>query len=105
MPTPKLLYNLSSKIIKYPGMGGWYFLQVPKSTSAKLKADFAKHRRGWGSLKVKVTLGKTTWKTSIFPDSKSGTYVLPLKADVRKREKIDVSKPAKFTLEIQRLSL
>jgi hypothetical protein len=44
--------------------------------------------KGWGSLPVEVTIGKTTWKTSIFPDSKSGTFILPIKAVVRKKEEV-----------------
>jgi hypothetical protein len=33
-------------------------------------------------------VGETNWKTSIFPDKKHNSYVLPLKASVRKSEKI-----------------
>ena len=50
---------------------------------------FSSHkRRGWGSIRVTTTIGHTIWKTSIFPDSKAGAYLLPVKADVRKKEKI-----------------
>ena len=58
-------------------------------------------KRGWGSLPVTVTIGKTSWKTSIFPDAKAGAYLLPLKADVRKKEKILASDTVSFSLEIR----
>jgi len=45
-------------------------------------------RRGWGSVRVKATIGKTSWNTSIFPDRKSDSFVLPVKADVRTKEEI-----------------
>jgi hypothetical protein len=57
-------------------------------------------RRGWGSLRVRATIGKTTWKTSIFPDEKSKSYVLPVKAEVRKKENIKDGEPVVLTLEI-----
>ena len=98
---PKSKYNLTSKIIKYPGMGGWHFLQVDKQSSKKIKDKHGQVRRGWGSIRVVVTLGKSTWKTSIFPDSKSGTYLLPLKAEVRQKEKVEAKDKVKFVLNIQ----
>ena len=85
----KTEYRLRSKVWKYPGMAGWRFLTLTKSASASIKKDFGKRARGWGSLPVTVTIGKTTWKTSIFPDSQAGAYLLPLKANVRKREQIN----------------
>jgi hypothetical protein len=48
-----------------------------------------------------VTIGQTVWKTSIFPDSKSGSYLLPLKAEVRKKEKIGVGDTLTFSIEIR----
>jgi hypothetical protein len=51
-----------------------------------IKESFGATSRGWGSLPVTVTIGTTTWDTSVFPDRKSGTYLLPVKAAVRKAE-------------------
>lgn len=82
-------------------MAGWYFLSVPKKDSEDIKKRFGKKQRGWGSLPVVVTLGKTSWKTSIFPDKKSGSYLLPLKADVRKKEGIFSGDKVSFSIEIK----
>jgi hypothetical protein len=49
---------------------------------------------------VKATIGKTSWRTSIFPDSKSGSYVLPVKAGVRKKEKLEEGDTVALTLEV-----
>ena len=81
-------YKFTSEVWLYPGMAGWHFISLPKNQSEAIKKKFGANARGWGSLRVSVTIGKTTWKTSIFPDKKSGTYLLPLKADVRKKEGI-----------------
>jgi len=40
---------------------------------------------GFGSVRVEVTLGTSTWRTSVFPDQARG-YVLPVKSAVRRRE-------------------
>lgn len=67
----------------------WHMITLPKDMSADIKA-FTKHlAKGFRSVKVTATIGKTTWNTSLFPDSKSGCYFLPLKASVRKAEGID----------------
>ncbi len=58
---------------------------LSKKQSAEITARFGLMKRGWGSLPVIVAMGKTTWKTSIFPDKKAGAYLLPLKAEVRKK--------------------
>jgi len=81
-------YKIKSKVWLYPGMAGtWHFATVDKEESKEIKETYGKHHRGFGSIPVHVTVGKTNWKTSIFW-SKEGTYVLPLKAQVRKKESI-----------------
>lgn len=82
-------------------MAAWHFVNIPKKESKKIKETFGARVRGWGSLPVEVTLGKTRWKTSIFPDKKSETYLLPLKASVRKKEGIYEGKLITFAIEIQ----
>ncbi|USN87586.1 MAG: DUF1905 domain-containing protein [Candidatus Nomurabacteria bacterium] len=96
----KGVYELKSKILVYPGMSGWRFLVLPKKESVEIKEKFGKQARGWGSLPVSVTVGKTTWETSIFPDRKSGTYILPLKAKIRKAEEIYDDDTVRYVMEI-----
>lgn len=81
-------------------MSTWHFITIPEKQSKEIKEIFGKSSRGFGSIPVKVTLNKTTWRTSIFPDSKSGCYFLPLKAGIRKKEEILVDDSLKFDLEI-----
>ncbi len=82
-------YTLQSKVLVYQGMSAWRFLVLPTKTGKEIKEKFGKSAKGWGSLPVSVVIGKTEWTTSIFPDKKSGTYLLPLKAKVRKAEGIE----------------
>jgi len=82
-------YKVKGRIWLYPGQSAnWHFLSIPKKESGEIKEAYKSMRKGWGSLPVSVTKGKTTWTTSIFPDSKSGTYILPLKAEIRRKENL-----------------
>jgi hypothetical protein len=93
-------YNFSAKVWLYPGMAGWHFVSIPVDISGDIKDRFGDRAKGWGSLPVKVSLGKTHWKTSVFPDKKSGGYVLPLKAAVRKKEGIAAKDSVKLCIQI-----
>lgn len=84
----------------YPGMSAWRFLVLPKKEGGEIKERYGKSARGWGSLPVSASIGKTEWKTSIFPDKKSGTYLLPLKAKVRKDEDIFDDDSVQFTIKL-----
>lgn len=55
---------------------------------------------GWGRLKAIAKIGGTEWQTAIWFDSKKKTYLLPLKADIRKKEQLVVDKLVSITLWI-----
>ncbi|MCI0542679.1 DUF1905 domain-containing protein [bacterium] len=97
-------YKMKSKVWLYPGMAGWHFVTIPEKQSQDIKKRFGaivRAKGGWGAIPVTVTLGKTSWKTSIFPDKKSGVYLLPLKAPVRKKEGILADDTIEFSLEVR----
>ena len=94
-------YKIKTKVWLYPGMAGWHFVNVPPKLSKEITKEFGGLKRGWGSLPVTVTIGKTSWKTSIFPDKKSSTYLLPLKSEVRKKEKFSSGDTITFFLQVR----
>jgi hypothetical protein len=67
----------------------WTFVSLPADASDEIRELANGPRRGFGSLRVRVTVGGSTWTTSIFPDSARGGYVLPVKRAVRKIEALD----------------
>ncbi len=85
----------------YPGNAAWHFVTVPKKVSATIRDRFGDGARGWGSLPVTAAVGSSRWDTSIFPDKKSGSYLLPLKAAVRKNEGISIGDTVRLALEIR----
>ncbi|MDD7911335.1 MULTISPECIES: DUF1905 domain-containing protein [Pseudovibrio] len=66
----------------------WHFITLPKDRADQIRFMAGDNARGWGSVPVTVTIGGTSWKTSIFPDKKQESYILPIKAEVRKVEGI-----------------
>lgn len=94
-------YKFKTNVWLYPGMAGWHFATVPSDISEDIKQSFGDRKRGWGSLPIIATIGKTSWKTSIFPDKESGGYLLPLKAEVRKKENIVADKKINLTIKIR----
>ncbi|MEW7006437.1 MULTISPECIES: DUF1905 domain-containing protein [unclassified Lentilitoribacter] len=70
--------------------GSWYFMTVPQEISQHISSFCVDQKTSFGSVRVKVRVGETSWKTSLFPDKASGCYFLPIKADIRKREKLAV---------------
>ena len=79
-------FSFTAKIWVYPGKVAWSFVSVPAETTTEIDFYFAHEKRGWGSLPVHATLGQSTWDTSIFPDRKTKTYLLPIKAAIRTAE-------------------
>lgn len=82
MPTTA---SFSAELWEHLGEGGWHFITLPLEVGDDLREAPTGPRRGFGSLRVQVTLGASVWQTSVFP-SKDGSYVLPVKAAVRRAE-------------------
>jgi hypothetical protein len=94
-------FTFQAKVWLYPGEGAsWHFATLPVEIADEITFLFGELKRGWGSLPVLVTVGATSWKTSIFPDKKSSSYLLPLKADVRKKEKFHAGDEVTFAVEV-----
>lgn len=69
------------------GEGGWHFLTTPREAAVEIRWESAASgvRRGFGSMRVEAAIDGVAWRTFIFP-RKSGGYLLPIKAEVRRRE-------------------
>jgi hypothetical protein len=96
---PRIAFK--AKLWIYEGKAAWHFVTLPKGESAKIKAVFGSMKRGWGSLPVLATMGQAQWKTSIFPDSKRGAYLLPIKAEVRLKEQAKAGDQRSIVIELR----
>jgi hypothetical protein len=80
------MITFTSELWLWSGEGGsWHFVTVPPEEAVEIRLESATSgaRRGFGSVRVEATVNGVAWKTSIFPQ-KSGGYILPVKAAVRR---------------------
>jgi hypothetical protein len=100
MANPVFAFQATVWLWQSEGPGAWHFLTLPPELAADIKEMFSDQSKGFGSLKVQSTIGATTWTTSIFPSNELESYILPLKADVRKKEKISVDDDVDVSLTL-----
>ena len=82
------------------GQGSWHFLTIHEDQAIEIRAhSFGDSRRGFGSVRVEATVNGVAWRTSVFPQ-KSGGYILPVKADVRRRAGIAAGDEVTVELEL-----
>ncbi len=78
-----------AKLWIYPSdAAAWYFVTVPRPIGDAIKATTKNTRRGFGSVSVTVTIGKSTFMTALFPDRHSQSFIMPVKATVRRQEEL-----------------
>jgi hypothetical protein len=90
--------DFSGEIWYWRGPAPFYFVTVPEEQCFEIKAISEIVTYGWGMIPVTVRIGKTTWKTSLWP--KDGRYIVPIKAHVRTAEKLEEGDTARIRLDI-----
>ena len=81
--------------------GRMHFMSVPEEMSGEIRAHAMVVRRGFGSVRVEVTLDDVTWRTSVFPSKSTGGYFLPIKIGVVR--KADLAAGDNVTVEFDLL--
>ncbi len=90
--------EFSGKIWFWKGPAPWYYVTVPDEQSRAIKGISEFVTYGWGMIPVTARIGKTAWKTSLFP--KDGRYIVPLKASVRKAKKLEEGDEVTIRLDV-----
>jgi hypothetical protein len=91
-------FDFTAELWQWDGDAAWHFVSLPEDVADEIAGLADGSRRGFGSVRVEVTVGSTTWRTSVFPDAKRGTYVLPVKKAVRTAEGLEVGHPTTVRL-------
>ena len=99
MGTVTMNIEFEGAIWIWKGPAPWYFVTVPPEECHNLKAISGVVTYGWGMIPVTVRIGKTKWTTSLWP--KDDLYIVPIKASVRKAEKIDEGDTVTIRLEVR----
>jgi hypothetical protein len=80
--------EFSGEIWHWKGPSPFHFVTVPEDLCDALDATAGLVSYGWGMIPVSASIGGTEWKTALWP--KDGRYIVPLKADVRRAEDLEV---------------
>jgi hypothetical protein len=78
----------------------WFFVHMPADQSAELREQMDGLTNGFGSIRVEVTVGEITWRTSVFPNSDTKQYMLPMKKQVRKANDLEPGDPVDVELRV-----
>lgn len=100
MNTHGIKYEFIAITWKYGGPNSWVFISLPNKIAEEIRTNFKHEEKGWGRLPAKVQIGNSTWVSAIWFDTKMNTYLLPLKANIRKKENIEIDKNLKVILWI-----
>jgi len=88
--TGKIKYEFSAAVWQHAAPGGWHFVSVPEDLATEIRENLKWQEQGWGRLKAMAQAGNSKWETAIWFDTKSGTYLLPLKTEIRKKEQLQI---------------
>lgn len=94
---PELTFR--SPLFRAEAADAWRFVALPADVSEAVRL-VAGPPRGFGSVRVQVRIGATTWRTSVFPDAARGTFVLPVKRAVRAAEGLEDGDVVEVALEV-----
>jgi hypothetical protein len=97
---PEPTYTVTGAVWRHPGEAGWHFVALPEEIADEIRARYAGAHRPFAPVPVRATLGATTWTPSVFADTNSSSYLLPVKAAVRRREHVEDGDTATVALEL-----
>lgn len=83
-----------------PSPVSWFFITIDGPVADAIRAASPGRTAAWGSVYVSVTIGATSWRTSLFPSKEVSGYLLPVKAAVRKAELLEEGGEARVRLEL-----
>ena len=93
--------KFQANLWEWQGKGAWCFITLPPEYYNEIKSVGSSYKKGFGSVRVEVIVGSSTWNTSVFPDTKSKSYILPMKKEIRKAEKLEVGSAVQVLLKIK----
>ena len=80
--------EFSGEIIHWRGPAPFHFVVVPDEQSAAIEAVSSLVTYGWGAIPVTARIGRTDFRTSLFP--RGELYLLPVKVAVRRAERLEL---------------
>lgn len=98
----KKKFSGSGKLFCYPSdYASWYFVEIDKVTSKKIREECRGLSRGFGVLPAELIIEKLKWQTAIFPSRASQIYIIPIKKKFRLQLGIEEGDPVAFKVSVQ----
>lgn len=95
-------YDFSAKLWRHSAStGGWHFVTLPADLSVQIRTLAGGLMNAFGSVRVISRIGATSWRTSIFFDTKAGAFLLPVKADVRREVGANAGDEVSVSVELE----
>lgn len=98
MKSGGIKYEFVAKPWQHSSPGGWYFVSLPTELSKEIRENLKWQEEGWGRLKATAKIKDIEWETVIWFDTKMGLYLLPLKAKVREKVKLQIGENIKVSV-------
>lgn len=95
-----IIYDFSASVWQHASPGGWFFVSLPAEMAEEIRTNLKWQEEGWGRLKAGAQIGNSHWETAIWYDKKQGTYLLPLKAEVRCKEDLQAGRLVEVVLYV-----
>jgi hypothetical protein len=93
-------YSFTAVLWSAPSTNAWVFVSLPADQSVEIRDLTDGLRAGFGSLRVRAAINGSEWRTSVFPDSARGVFVLPVKKAIRAAERLEVGDRATVTIDL-----
>ncbi len=94
----KKVFTITSEVWRWPGVGGWHFVYVDRKYNEMIKKLGKIY--GSGFVKIRATIGQTSWDTALFPHRKENAYLISIKSAIRKKEEIQIGDKLKLKVEL-----
>lgn len=102
--TGEISFIIKGKVWRYSGPAGWYFVNLNRRDSARVRKLPLARTVAWGYVRVKARVGGTAWDTTLFP-AKDGIYLIAIKAAVRKKEGIEAGDRVRIEVTVETIPL
>src|SRR5688500_9043460 len=93
-------FTFDANVWRHPGDAAWHFVTIPSEISDEIQARTGGDGRAFGTVPVTVRLGETEWSTSLFADTHRDAYLMPIKAQIRRKERLVDGDAARLTIII-----
>lgn len=94
-----MTYTFSAELYLWEARtDSWVFANLPEDVADEIEDAAPEPRRGFGAVRVEVTVGTSTWRTSVFPSKHDATFVLPVKKAILRAESLAVGETVRIIL-------